>query len=92
MNIIINARKALLFHHEEPLIKKKKKKKKNGGGYFDAPLGCHDCAEVCELAGTFILMKPVLLCKNRTMLYYIEMMVWKYSEICHDPILKKRKH
>ena len=61
----MNARKRLLFHHEEPLMKK------NGEEDFDVTMGCHDCAEICELLGTFILNKisPIMQEQNNVGLY-----------------------
>ena len=65
LNIIVNARKMLLFHHEEPWMKK------NGEEDFDVPIGCHDGAEICELVSTFILNKitPIMQEQNSVGLY-----------------------
>ena len=51
LNIIMNARKTILFHHEEPWVKK------NVEEEFDVPMGCHDGVEICKLIGTSILNK-----------------------------------
>ena len=59
MNIIINAKKTLLFHHEEPWMKK------NEEEYFDVPMGCHDGAEICELVRTFVLNKISLIMREQ---------------------------
>ena len=61
----MNARKTLLFHREEPWMKKNAKED------FDIPMGCHDGAEICELAGTFILNKisPIMHEQNNVGLY-----------------------
>ena len=61
----MNARKTLLFHHEEPWMKK------NGEEDFVVLMGCHDGAEICELAGTFILNKitPIMQEQNNVGLY-----------------------
>ena len=45
---IFNARKSMLFGQEKEWIKK-------GTGLFDAPMGCFDGAERCELVGVFAL-------------------------------------
>ena len=47
----MNAKKMLLFHHKEPWMRK------NGEEEFDVPMRCHDGPEICELVGTFILIK-----------------------------------
>ena len=67
--------------------------KKNGEEDFGIPMGCHDAAEICEVAGTFILNKisPIMQQRGRAMVDHIEMMVWVYSEICQDLILKGKK-
>ena len=50
-NIIMQARKTLLFSNGELWVKK------NGDENFDVPMGCYDGAEICELVGTFLLSK-----------------------------------
>ena len=40
LNIIVNARKTLLFYHEEPRMNK------NEEGDFDVSMGCHELAEI----------------------------------------------
>ena len=52
--------------------------KKNGEEDFGIPMGCHDAAEICEVAGTFILNKisPIMQQRGRAMVDHIEMMVW----------------
>ena len=51
MNIIMQARQTLLFHDTNPWAKK------SGDEDFDVPMGYYDGAEVCELVGTYILLK-----------------------------------
>ena len=51
MNLIIQARKTLLFNKGIPWVKKE------GNEDFDVPMGCFDGAEVCELVGSYILQK-----------------------------------
>ena len=51
IDIIMQARKTLLFYEKEIWIKK------DGNEDFDVPMGCYDGAEVCELVGSFILTK-----------------------------------
>ena len=65
LNIIMNARKTLLFHHEEPWMKKNEEED------FDVPMGCHDGAEIFELVGTYILNKisPIMQEQNNVGLY-----------------------
>ena len=46
INLIMEARKALLFNDGIPWVKKK------GNEDFDVPMGCFDDAEVCELVGS----------------------------------------
>ena len=46
--IILNARKSMLFGQEKEWIKK-------GTGLFDVTMGCFDGAEICELVGVFAL-------------------------------------
>ena len=46
--IILNARKSMLFGQEKEWIKK-------GTGLFDVTMGCFDGAEICELVGAFAL-------------------------------------
>ena len=48
INIIMQARKSLLFHDSQPWSKKE-------GDEFDVPMGCFDGAEVCQMVGTFLL-------------------------------------
>ena len=48
-NIILHARKTLLFTEGESWVKK------SGQEDFDVPMGCFDGAEICELVGSFIL-------------------------------------
>ena len=43
------ARCTVLFNSRNPKLKK------NGDEDFDVPMGCYNVAEVCELAGTFML-------------------------------------
>ena len=45
----MQARKTLLFQNAEPWVKK------SGTEDFDVPMGCYDCAEVCELVGSYML-------------------------------------
>ena len=46
MDIIMNARKSLLFHNESTWVKRE-------SGLFDVTMGSHDGAEVCELVGIY---------------------------------------
>ena len=49
LEIIMQARKTLLFNKEEPWTKR------NNSDDFDVPMGSYDGAEVCELIGAFML-------------------------------------
>ena len=49
LDIILQARRTLLFHKDEPWTKK------NDNDDFDVPMGSYDGAEVCELVGIFLL-------------------------------------
>ena len=49
LSIIIQWRQTLLFYDKQPWVKK------TGTENFDGPMGCYDGAEVCELAGCYIL-------------------------------------
>ena len=51
IEIIMNARKSLLFHNNEAWIKKE------GDGLFDVTQGSYDGAEICELVGLYMLSK-----------------------------------
>lgn len=51
MDIIMNARKSLLFNEGRAWMKKEK------NGVFDVTMGSHDGAETCELVGALILSK-----------------------------------
>ena len=51
LNIVMHARKSLLFSKKQPWVKR------NGSEDFDVPMGCFDGAEICELVGTYILSK-----------------------------------
>ena len=51
INIIMHARRSLLFDKEQAWMKK------GESGEFDIAMGSYDGAEVCELVGTFILSK-----------------------------------
>ena len=51
IDIIMNARKSLLFHGNEAWIKKE------GDGLFDVTQGSYDGAEICELVGLYMLSK-----------------------------------
>ena len=64
-NIIMQARKTLLFHDDQPWIKK------SGTDNFDVPMGYYDGAEICELVGSFILeqLKTIVLDKKLVGLY-----------------------
>ena len=46
INLIMQARKTLLFNDGIPWVKKE------GNEDFDVPMGCFDDAEVCELVGS----------------------------------------
>ena len=48
IDVIIHARKSLLFDGSNTWIKKE-------GGLFDVSMGAYDGAEVCELVGTHML-------------------------------------
>ena len=48
IDIIMHARKSLLFNEEHVWIKR-------DGGLFDVTMGAYDGAEVCELVGTYLL-------------------------------------
>ena len=48
VDIVMHARKSLLFNKEGTWIKRT-------GGLFDVTMGAYDGAEVCELVGTFLL-------------------------------------
>ena len=50
MQIMYHARKSLLFSNEKPWMKRE-------GNLFDVIMGAYDGAEVCELAGIFMLNK-----------------------------------
>ena len=49
INLIMQARKTLLFNEGIPWIKKE------GNEDFDVSMGCLDGSEVCELVGSYIL-------------------------------------
>ena len=49
LQIILQARKTLLYHNGEPWTKK------NNESNFDVPMGSYDGAEICELVGIFML-------------------------------------
>ena len=49
--IIMHARKSLLFDKTKPWVKK------NSNGSFDVTMGSNDGAEICELVGIFMLHK-----------------------------------
>ena len=49
IEVIMQARKTLLFNNGEPWCKK------NNEDDFDVPMGSYDGAEVCELVGAFLL-------------------------------------
>lgn len=51
IDIIMHARKSLLFDDEQAWMKKEK------DGTFDVTMGSYDGAEICELVGAFILSK-----------------------------------
>ena len=51
IEVIFHSRRWLLFHDIKRWIKK------DGNGYFNVTMWCYDGAEVCELAGLFILKK-----------------------------------
>lgn len=48
IDVILHARKSLLFNEDHVWIKK-------DGGLFDVTMGAYDGAEVCELVGTYML-------------------------------------
>ena len=48
MDVVLHARKSLLFSQNDTWIKK-------DGGLFDVTMGAYDGAEVCELVGTYLL-------------------------------------
>ena len=50
VDIIMQARKTLLFSDNKPWIKR-------SGAEFDVPMGCYDGAEICEMVGAFLLHK-----------------------------------
>ena len=45
----MQSRRVFLFNNKESWLKK------SGNEEFDVPMGCFDCAEVCELVGVYIL-------------------------------------
>ena len=47
--MIFHCRRSLLFHNNEPWIKT------DNSGDFDVTIGSYDGAELCELAGLFML-------------------------------------
>ena len=49
LEVIMQARKTLLFQNTEPRVKK------SGTKDFDVPMGCYDGAEVCKLVGSYML-------------------------------------
>ena len=49
IEVIFHCRRSLLFHNNEPWIKK------DSNGDFDVTMGSFDGAEVCDLAGLFML-------------------------------------
>ena len=57
----------LLFNNKEPWLKK------SGNEEFDAPVGCFDDAEVCELVRVYIfhLLKTVMI-KDNVGLYRVD--------------------
>ena len=60
MLLINQSRKPLLFNEKIPWVEK------DGREDFDAPMGCIDGAEVCELVGTFTLSKLKNVFQNNT--------------------------
>lgn len=48
LDVIMHARKSLLFNEDHVWIKKE-------GGLFDVTMGAYDGAEICELVGTYML-------------------------------------
>ena len=74
LSIIMQSRKTLLFNNDKPWIKK------SGEENFDFPMGCYDGAEVCELAGIYILNKLKMLQTNRTLVHIVTM-DWEYFKI-----------
>ena len=65
--------------------------KKSGAEDFDAPMGCYDGAEVCELVGSYMLnqLKHDVIKKVSV---YIEMMVWEFFMISPSQKKKERKN
>ena len=49
IEVIFNCRRSLLFHNNEPWIKN------DSNGDFEVAMGSYDGAELCELAGLFML-------------------------------------
>ena len=49
LSIIMQSTKTLLFSEKVPWVKKERDKD------FDVPMGCYDGAEVCEIAGSYML-------------------------------------
>ena len=60
MSLINQSRKTLLLDEKIPWVKK------DGSEDFDAPMGCSDAVEVCELVGIFILNKLKDVIQNNT--------------------------
>ena len=58
--IIKHARTSLLFNKQQTWIKKE-------SGLFDVTMGAYDGAEVCELAGIFILYQLSRICDKNNM-------------------------
>ena len=55
--IIHHSRKSLLFDKGSTWMKKR-------GNIFDVAMGAYDCAEVCELVGSFLLEKISEICNK----------------------------
>ena len=54
MNVVMHARKSLLFSNKSEWIRRKKNDESHGD-LFDVTMGCYDGAEVCETVGLFLL-------------------------------------
>ena len=64
LNIIMQARKTLLYHNGQPWTKK------NDPSDFDVPMGSYDGGELCELVGAFMLSEiSTVINKNDIGLY-----------------------
>ena len=85
IHIIMQSRKTLFFNEKKPWLKR------CGDEDFDVPMGFYDGAEVCELVGSYLLIKVLNIVDKKSIVIYRNDRLAILQNLSGPQIERKRK-